>query len=259
MSLVPRLRDYIRDFVDEETRVKIRRFQGLRLRWLQHVLCRMFMGTNLPALATYYGTDKWGSHSYAEFYERHFRPLRRKKINLLEIGIGGYREPELGGASLRTWRTYFARGNIFGIDIYDKHPHDEHRIKTFKGSQTDNEFLDHVINEIGRIDIVIDDGSHVNEHVLSTFKYLFPRISQNGIYVIEDLGTSYWHKYGGSSVDLQRPDTTMGFLKQLVDGLNYTEYEIDNYEPTYFDRHIVAMHFYHNMVFIRKGLNANKD
>jgi len=47
----------------------------------------------------------------------------------------------------------------------------------------------------------------------------------------------------------------MNFFKSLIDGLNYEEFTLDEYVPTYFDRHIVAMHFYHNLVFIYKGLN----
>ena len=152
------------------------------------------------------------------------------------------------------WRTYFPKALIYGIDIYDKSGHDERRIKTFKGSQADSEFLEHLMSQTGPFDIIIDDGSHMNEHILYTFKYLFPRLTDNGLYVIEDLQTSYWRKFGGSN-ELNRPDTAMGFLKCLVDGLNHAEFELPSYQPSYFDRHIVALHFYHNIAFIQKGCN----
>jgi len=35
-------------------------------------------------------------------------------------------------------------------------------------------FLDEVVEEIGDIHVIIDDGSHRNEHVLRIFAYLFP-------------------------------------------------------------------------------------
>jgi hypothetical protein len=203
-----------------------------------------------------YGTDKWGGHWYAQHYERHFSPLKGKRLNILEIGIGGSEDPEAGGASLRMWRTYFPYSRIFGIDIFDKHVHDERRIKTFRGSQTDEMFVSEVAEEIGEIHIIIDDGSHRNEHVLHTFAVLFPKLHKDGMYVIEDTQTSYWADQGGSSVDLDRKDTTMGFLKMLVDGLNYREFQKPQYYPTYYDSHITAMHFYHNLVFIQKGCNA---
>jgi hypothetical protein len=153
------------------------------------------------------------------------------------------------------WRTYFPRARIFGIDLYDKSPHDESRIKTFRGSQVDMEFLERVMREIGTVDIVIDDGSHINDHVLQTFEFLFPHLAEDGIYVIEDTQTSYWPEFGGSSSDLNRTDTSIGYLKQLVDGLNYQEFKLPGYVPNYFMRHIVAIHFYHNLVFIEKGHN----
>jgi hypothetical protein len=49
--------------------------------------------------------------------------------------------------------------------------------------------------------------------------------------------------------------TSMNYFKTLVDGLNYEEFTLGEYAPTYFDRHITSMHFYHNLVFIYKGQN----
>jgi hypothetical protein len=90
--------------------------------------------------------------------------------------------------------------------------------------------------------------------VITTFKILFPLLSLKGIYVIEDVQTSYWSEFdginwGGSS-DLTASYTSMNFFKSLIDGLNYEEFTLDEYTPTYFDKHIVAMHFYHNLIFI---------
>lgn len=258
MSIIEKTRKYLKTSLDETQRNKLEKYLALHFRGLQHFLYRIFIGSNLKALATVYGTDKWGNHWYAQHYETHFAPLKQKCLNILEIGIGGYDDPEFGGGSLRMWRTYLPKSRIYGLDIYDKKCHDERRIKTFKGSQTDEKLLEEVLKTIERVDIIIDDGSHQNEHVLFTFKYLFPRLSENGIYVIEDTQTSYWHKYGGSSDNFNRRDTTMGFLKSLIDGLNYTEFKKGENEHSYYDKHIVAMHFYHNIVFIKKGINNNK-
>jgi hypothetical protein len=211
---------------------------------------------NLARLATVFGSDKEGAHHYTQHYDRHFRRLRYERLNILEIGIGGYDDPVAGGGSLRMWKAYFPRARVFGIDIYDKAAHDERRIKTFQGSQVDEAFLHRVANEIGTIDIVIDDGSHHNEHVIETFRILFPLLSPNGIYVVEDLQTSYWDdgNWGGSK-DLAAPHTSMNFFKCLADGLNYEEYRVAGYVPSYYDRHVVGVQFYHNLVFVSKGAN----
>ncbi len=214
---------------------------------------------NLSKLALVYGSDKHDSHYYTQHYERHFEALRREELNILEIGIGGYEDPNAGGESLRMWKTYFPKSRIFGIDIHDKTFHDEKRIKTFQGSQTDANWLKRVVEEIGPVDIIIDDGSHFNEHVITSFKILFPLLAPQGIYVIEDTQTSYWSSVGGvewdGSSDLTAPHTGMNFFKSLIDGLNYEEFTLDEYIPTYFDKHIIAIHFYHNLIFIYKGLN----
>jgi len=41
----------------------------------------------------------------------------------------------------------------------------------------------------------------------------------------------------------------------LIDGLNHEEFIDYKYKPSYFDKHIISMHFYHNLAFIYKGLN----
>lgn len=214
---------------------------------------------SLARLAILCQTDKEVSHSYSQHYQRHFEPLRRKKMNVLEIGVGGYDEPEGGGASLRMWKSYFPKSSIYGLDIYDKSFHDTKRIKTLKGSQVDETFMKNVADSIGQLDIIIDDGSHFNEHVITTFKMMFPLLAPNGIYVIEDLQTSYWTDVNGTkwdgAKDLDAKNTSMSFLKRLVDGLNYDEFTIDDFEPTYFDRNITGIHFYHNLAFIYKGKN----
>jgi len=211
-----------------------------------------FCRSNLKLLATLADTDKWNYHWYVQHYETHFHSIRNHKLNLLEIGIGGYDNPTLGGESLRMWKAYFPSAQIYGLDIEDKSSHAERRIKVFQGSQVDEELIKTISSSAGGFDIVVDDGSHRNEHVIRTFQILFPLLRVPGIYVIEDTQTSYWPSYGGGD---RSERTAMGFLKSLVDGLNYREFSADSYQPSYFDRHIVSVHFYHNLVFVYKGLN----
>jgi len=156
------------------------------------------------------------------------------------------------------WKNYFPNARIYGVDIFDKSPHDDDRIRTFVGDQSDETFLRKLVSEIGPPDIVIDDGSHISEHVIKSFEVLFPLMADDGIYVVEDLSTSYWPNFGGSSEDLTSAPTSMCMLKRLVDGLNHKEFMLPNYQQSYFDEHIVAMHFYHNLAFCYKGQNLEK-
>ena len=209
---------------------------------------------NLTELAKRYGTDKWGNHRYTPHYQRHFQQWRDRELNLLEIGIGGYAREGHGGASLRMWKAYFPNAQIFGLDIEDKSFVDEDRIRTFQGSQTDAIVLKDIVAEAGEIDIVIDDGSHRPADIIATFNILFPLLADRGFYVIEDTQTSYWPEWGGD-VDPAAGGTTMAFVKGLVDGLNYEEFVVAPYEPTYTDTHVKEVSCYHNLVVIRKGDN----
>lgn len=135
------------------------------------------------------------------------RPLR-----ILEIGVWR-------GGSLQLWRDYFGDSAIiFGIDI-DENCRElpgigcEIRI----GSQTDASFLSSVVEEMGGVDIVIDDGSHNCDDVIASFQALWPLLSERGCYFVEDLHTSYWPQWRGG---LRRPGSSMEFFKDLADVVN---------------------------------------
>lgn len=216
-------------------------------------------GANLSKLARVYNTDKFRGHYYAPHYQTHFSPFREKKINLLEIGVGGYSSPRKGGNSLRMWKKYFKHGQIYAIDIHDKSFLEEKRIKIFQGSQADKEFLESVVAQTGPLDLIIDDGSHINEHVITSFQLLFPFLKEGGVYVVEDTQTSYWPEFGGDSHNLKNSPTMMNYFKHLTDCLNHQELLNPDYTPSYFDKKIVSMHFYHNLIFIYKGDNNEES
>jgi hypothetical protein len=214
---------------------------------------------SLAELARQHGTDKEGPHSYATPYEQHFAPLRNQKLTVLEIGIGGYEDPNAGGAGLRMWKEYFPLAQIVALDFYDKTPLKEDRIDIFQGSQDDPRVLQGIVDKYSAFDIVIDDGSHFTPHVIASFGFLFPHLRQGGIYVVEDTQTSYWPALGGSSDDLNRATTATGFLKQLTDGLNHREIIRPGYKPTYYDLNIFTIQFYHNIIFVYKGDNSEES
>jgi hypothetical protein len=51
---------------------------------------------DLNRLALLFNTDKWGSW-YTQHYQRYFQPLKHKRLNVLEIGVGGYKDSNVGG------------------------------------------------------------------------------------------------------------------------------------------------------------------
>ena len=152
------------------------------------------------------------------------------------------------------WKTYFPNAQILGLDIEDKSFVNKDRILAYRGSQVDEKLLRTIVSAADNLLVVIDDGSHRNDHVIETFRILFPLLPSGALYVIEDTQTSYRERYGGST-DPQATHTTMSMVKSFLDGLNYEEFADADYIPTYTELHIVGVHAYHNLVFIEKGLN----
>ena len=154
--------------------------------------------------------NKW--LHYFPIYERYFAPYKNKSLTIFEIGVSK-------GGSLQFWKRYFGPfATIVGIDIDPKcKDFEEPQINVRIGDQSDLVFLQSLIDEFGAPDIVLDDGSHIMEHVNATLEFFYTRIKDDGIYMIEDAHTSYWSKYGGG---LRRPDTIIEKSKNYIDGLN---------------------------------------
>jgi len=138
------------------------------------------------------GTDKSSlNHDYLRHYERILGHLRHEPITLLEIGV-------FRGGSLRMWEDYMTAARIVGVDIVPECiQYAGGRREIEIGSQADRNFL----NELGRRrspHVIIDDGSHMADHVILTFRTLFPHLRPGGIYIVEDLhfhagpGATHW-------------------------------------------------------------------
>jgi hypothetical protein len=175
-----------------------------------------------------YKTDKY---MYMPFYEEEFKRLNPK--TLLEIGVWE-------GESLKLWQNMFPNTKVWGVEINPSFKKDN----VFIGNQTDKEFLiEKVINTIGIPDIIIDDGSHKVSNQQKSFEILFPILKSGGVYVIEDLCTSYW------------TDHELNF----VDGKRTTEYLLDLIMESGRDPHhkdfltdVLSVKFYRSIAFITK-------
>lgn len=130
-------------------------------------------------------TDKATTHLYMDDYEKYLSELRDKEFVLLEIGVAG-------GSSINMWREIFPKAKVYGID----NNADCAGEGIFIGSQTDTDFLDKVLAEIGVPTVIVDDGSHFAPYTIKTFEYLFPKINKGGLYFVEDTGCFYDSTYG---------------------------------------------------------------
>lgn len=129
---------------------------------------------------------------YFEIYEKWFEKYKNKPVVILEIGV-------YQGGSLDMWRDYFGKNAmIYAIDINPEcKKFEKDNIRIFIGSQDDAVFLKSVKDQIPKLDILIDDGGHSMNQQIVSFKELYDHIKDDGLYVCEDLHTSYWKNYGG--------------------------------------------------------------
>ena len=186
---------------------------------------------------------------FIQLYEKYFSPYKESKINILEIGVDN-------GDSLRIWREYFSNANICGIDI-DKKSFTIDNTDILEGDQSDHNFLKLLIKKYKNFDIIIDDGSHQANHIITSFNFLFPYLNDNGLYVIEDLQTSYLPRYGGSRINLNKKKSSMNFVKSLTDSINYEHNNKPFFKKNIFDGLVKSIYFHQNIVFINKGKSIN--
>lgn len=149
--------------------------------------------------------------------------LSRVKVErLFEIGIHQ-------GGSIRLWRQLLgARASIACMDIKPEACDNARGVAdhVYTGSQTDADLLARIAVEAGPFDIIIDDGSHQNPHMVFSFEAMFEHVRPGGAYVIEDMFTSYWPRYRGG---LRKRGSLIEHAKDLVDRL-YAPFVSEKYK-----------------------------
>lgn len=149
------------------------------------------------------------------------------------------------------WKEYFHEDSVIvGVDINPEcKAHEENGVHVRIGSQIDMEFLASVVKEFGPFDIVLDDGSHQNSHVIRTFDFLYPQTTDHGVYMVEDMHTSYWAKFGGG---LRKPDSMIEYFKLKIDELNAVHVQ-EEFGITEFTRSTAGMSFYDSIAVFERS------
>jgi hypothetical protein len=210
----------------------------------------------LDQLALLSGADKGSNyHNYTAIYSQHFCNLRHEPIKFLEIGI-------YTGKSVAMWENYFTNAELHFMDItFERVQYFSPRSKYHLLDQQDRAALKHFAHQVGQFDIILDDGGHTMEQQISSFVSLFPHVKKGGMYIIEDLHTSYWPAFGGGN----HSGTTIEFLKKLIDDVNYVGNKTcrashETQDPTFmknlnnFQKDIESLNFYDSVVIIKKRL-----
>lgn len=204
-----------------------------------------------------------GGHHYGAAYQKNFRPYKYRRIKLLEVGIGGY-DYSLGGQSLNSWQCYFPFALIVAADIRDRTRLSNFRTTIHTVDQSDRDSLLGMAEQEKHFDIIVDDGSHVNGHQLLTFDVLFDFLRDGGLYVIEDVQTSYWAEggWGGAGPEDEAfQETCVGYFLRVAKYLNHAEFRNTGAspDPTFvaLAQRIRSVEFQHNLIFIHKAPNTD--
>jgi demethylmacrocin O-methyltransferase len=179
----------------------------------------------------------------------YFDDIRSEKLKILEIGVKlGY--------SVKMWKKYFYNSKICGIDIDNLKKFEEERIHIEQGDQRDPDFLNRISGLYGPFDIVIDDGSHINEDIQKSFDCLFPLLKPGGLYIVEDLHACYWDSHGGKN------PVFINTLKNIIDWVNGSgksgigDMRNDKAENinkmNWWEKNVEFVHLYRSIVFIKK-------
>lgn len=181
---------------------------------------------------------------YFPIYEKHMSSWRNKTLNFLEIGV--YK-----GGSLQMWKRFFGPlATIVGIDINPEcKQFEEDGIHIRIGDQNDPDFLKSVIEEFGSFDIVLDDGSHMMDHLKNTFDYLYPTKTKNGLYILEDLHTCYWEEFGGG---IDNPNSFMNLSKKYIDELN-ADHSRGVIPESFISKNTFGISFYDSVIVFERG------
>lgn len=186
---------------------------------------------------------KW--QHYFDIYDHHFSSFKGSAINLLEFGVSH-------GGSLQMWKHYFGKDSkIYGVDINPQCKIlEEDQITILIGDQSDKHFLSSLAKKLPRIDIVIDDGGHTMKQQINTFEILFPHVAPQGLYLCEDLHSSYRPIFGGG---YRRKGTFIEYSKNFIDYLNaWHSRQPRKLSVSEFTRTVHSVHFYDSMLVIEK-------
>jgi hypothetical protein len=186
---------------------------------------------------------KW--MNYFEVYETFFSRFRGTDVHFLEIGVSH-------GGSIQMWKEYFGpEARIFGVDIDPAcRALEDEQVKIFLGDQANRSFLINLKRDIPRVDILLDDGGHTMQQQRATFEVLYPHIAANGLYLREDLCTSYWGAYGGG---YKSRHSFIEYTKNLIDQLHaWHSEEPKRLQVSDFTRSTLAIHYYDGIVVMEK-------
>ena len=142
-------------------------------------------------------TDKGTQHTYLGVYEYLFHKKKQTASVVIEVGIGCFFEKN--GGSIKLWHDFFDNATIYGIDILpverviESLLNNPRVVLQCESNAYDANFvLENYTNKNIKADIIIDDGAHTYESMVTYLDLYLPLLKEDGILVIEDVQDINW-------------------------------------------------------------------
>lgn len=191
-------------------------------------------------------------------------------MKFLEIGAND-------GSSLKLWDKYFDNEELILGLAYDnsgmrttknlnRNIEGLEHVQLCWGDQSKKETMDALVDK-GPYDVIIDDGSHIPQHVIFSFFSLWDSaVKPGGMYIIEDLETNYWphgtklYRYmlNRTGIDVDARHSVVSKLQQIQQVL--VRHQIGAKELSIMDgdHTICSIEWGMNLVAIRKCLSSTQ-
>ena len=171
---------------------------------------------SLTEIGRNHQTDKALVHKYTDFYEHYFAKVRYKNARVMEIGCCNYH-------SIKMHLEYFKDPYVLGIDIFDEKKFEHENFVFRKCDQANIEDLKKCMDGEDLFDIILDDGGHAMNQQQISFGYLFDFVKPGGIYIIEDLHTSFNENWINHDCKITTFDLINGWRNGRFVASNYIE------------------------------------
>ena len=209
--------------------------------------------------------SKW--HHYLKVYDKHFSRFKGKNPTILEVGV-------YAGGGLEMWNDYFdGECQIYGIDIMPSTLEIPKQLKLDNvymelGDQENRDFWKKYLEDKPKFDIVIDDGGHTMGQQIVTYQEIYDHIKEDGVYLCEDLHTSYWKEWGG---EYGNKNTFIEYSKNFIDYMHYHHIDKDvssrnirklkgnATEAQKFRENTNSIHYYDSIIVLEKGQNPKAE
>ena len=159
-------------------------------------------------------------YKYFKNYEDILSNFGGQDVTMIEIGVQD-------GGSLKIWQEFFGpNSKIIGVDLNPEcKKFESENIQIYIGSQSNKNFWTKLFKEVGKVDIIIDDGGHTNQQQIITTINCVPNIKDGGMLIVEDVHTSYLKRFNNPS-----KYSFINFVKKTIDDINSLFPEIKKFE-----------------------------